>query len=152
MRRNTGLWPLLLIVALLAFGVHTRDASAQLPVALSNTVDAGALPHVFLSTAAVYTAEIKGSTGIVWDVDCWNTDTGDVMVRLYDQTGAPGTGDGANIKMRILVPASQDHVSVALPNGRRFTTGIGIRATKGIGNTDATALVADTAGCNIGFQ
>ena len=142
------------VVALLLAG---SVVLAQLPVDIravsgSAAIQAGTTPYVFLSTSAVLTAQIKGAPGLVWHVVCWNSDTGNAWVRLYDQTGAPAAGDGANIKVRILLPANSSHVPVSFPNGVTFATGIGIRATKAVGNTDTTALVADTSGCNVGYN
>jgi len=118
----------------------------------SDAIGAGTTPYVFLSTAAVLTAQIKGTPGMVWDLDCWNTDSAPAYVRLYDQVGAPGSGDGGNIKWRGVIPPNTSGFLKSMPNARTFAAGIGIRVSGGVANTNATPLVADTVGCNLGFN
>lgn len=112
--------------------------------------------HPFLSTAAVYTAQIKGSAGIVWAVDCWNNGTDTAWVRLYNQTGAPATTDGANISWRFPVPPASSGVASGFlkltGNGMNFGTGIGIRVTEAVADNDATALNANEVGCTVEYQ
>jgi len=48
----------------------------------SDAIGAGTTPYTFLQTsAAVLTAQIKGSPGMAWDVECWNTDTAPAYIR-----------------------------------------------------------------------
>ena len=119
----------------------------------SDAIGAGTTPYTFLQTsAAVLTAQIKGSPGMAWDVECWNTDTAPAYIRLYDQTGAPAAGDTGNIKWRSVIPPNTSGFLAAFPNARTFAVGIGIRVTGGVADNNATALVANTVGCNLGFN
>jgi hypothetical protein len=73
---------------------------------------------------------------------------------LYDQTGAPGTGDTANIKLRAFIPGDANAAGfvVPLPNAALFNIGIGIRVTGAVADNDNTALAANEVTCNVGYQ
>lgn len=141
------------LLALLLIGLPAV-AIAQQPVRVTNIQAVGASNYSFLSTAAVQAANIKSSAGTVWDVQCFNHGTTKAYIRLYNQTASPGTGDTANIVWRGTVPASADGGGfvVQFPNGRQFSTGIGIRVSGSGADNDATALVANDVRCNVGYQ
>lgn len=123
--------------------------TACTPVVASST-------YTFLSTAAVQAAQIKGSAGMVWAVICFNVGADTSHIRLYNQTGAPGTGDGANILWRAVIPPAASGVPGGFvyvsTNSINFGTGIGIRVSEGIANTDATALNVDGVTCTVEYQ
>lgn len=107
-----------------------------------------------LSTAAVYTAEVKGSAGQIYSVDIFNKGAAAVYARLYDQTGAPGTGDAANIIWRGIVPGNTAGAGFirTWPKGKSCATGIGIRVSGAIADNDATALAANEVTINVGYK
>lgn len=105
------------------------------------------------STAAVFTAQIKGSAGTLSSLTCFNNTNTKKYGRLYDQTGAPASTDTANIVFRFLIPADVasnggSGFTVPLPVGKNFATGIGIRLSGAVADNDATALVANDVVCN----
>lgn len=114
----------------------------------------GASNYTALSTAAVLAAEIKGSAGQVYDIECFNDGANEVFMRLYNQTGAPATTDTANIVWRGMIPgnAAGAGFTVTFPKGRAFATGIGIRVTGAVADNDATALTANEVMVNIGYK
>lgn len=147
-------WALLLLL------LGAMQAAAQIPPTRILCTGTDCTPIVpstlthFESTAAVQTAQIKGSAGILWGFWCYNlgaTDT--AYVKIYNQTGAPGTGDGANIVERLIVPP-ETFVSVGriYVNGANFGTGLGYRVTEAFISTDATALNAGEVGCTFDWQ
>lgn len=110
--------------------------------------------YSFLSTAAVLAAEIKGSAGQVYDIECFNRGANEVFMRLYNQTGAPGSGDTANIVWRGFIPGNAAGAGyvIPIPKGRVFSTGVGIRVTGDVADNDNTALAANEVACNIGYK
>lgn len=151
----------------LAFGQAAMNASLpvtvasnQPPIATNPQVgtSGGSTPYsTGLSTAAVFTAQIKGAAGQVYGLDCFNTGAAKRFVRLYDQTGSPGSGDAANIKWRGIIPADVANSGgsgflLPVPEGTVFATGIGIRITGLIADNDTTALAANEINCNARFK
>lgn len=114
----------------------------------------GATPYSALSTGAVLTAELKGSAGQVYGIQCFNNGAAEVFIRVYNQTGAPGTGDAANIIWRGIIPgnaAGAGHV-VSLSVGVACATGIGIRVSAAVADNDATALTANEVLVNVQYK
>lgn len=107
-----------------------------------------------LSTAAVYTAEVKGSAGQIYGVEIFNKGAAAVYARLYNQTGAPGSGDAANIIWRGIVPGSTTGSGFVKgwPNGKICSTGIGIRVSGAIADNDTTVLAANEVTINVGYK
>jgi hypothetical protein len=147
------------VLGLVFAAVAALALEAQQPVNVTKVNNAapvavGADPYSFLSTAAVQAAQIHGSSGWVWHIVCFNRGTAEVFLRLYDQTGAPGTGDTANIKLRAFIPGDANAAGfvVPLPNAALFNIGIGIRVTGAVADNDNTALAANEVTCNVGYQ
>lgn len=117
----------------------------------------GVDPYSALNTTSVVSAQVKGSSGQVYSFDITNTSTTPVYARLYNQTGAPASTDDANIKFRIAVPADASAMGAGFckvwPMGVQFATGIGIRVTGGVNDTDTTGLpAAGTIMVNVGYK
>jgi hypothetical protein len=110
------------------------------------------LPYSFLSTAAVQAAAIKASAGQVYALHFFNLNAAAVYVRLYNQTGSPGTGD--TVVYRALIPGNTAGAGfvVPIPPGVAFTTGIGIRVTAAVADNDNTALAANTVMGNVFYK
>ncbi len=110
--------------------------------------------YSFLSTAAVQAAEIKSSAGQVYGIEFFNKSASIAYVRLYNMTGIPGTGDAANIVWRGMIPAntSASGFVKAWPNGKKFTTGIGIRVSLAVADNDSTVLGANDVMGNVGYK
>ncbi len=108
----------------------------------------------FLSTGAVQTTEVKGSAGQVYSIEFFNITSTPVYVRLYNQTGAPASTDGANIKWRGIVPGNTagGGFVVRWEKGLACSTGIGFRCTSLIADNDTTVLVANSVIGNIEYK
>ncbi len=108
----------------------------------------------FLSTAAVQSTAIKASAGQVYSMEFFNIGSTPMYVRLYNQTTAPGSGDGANIVWRGMIPGNTAGAGFVKTwdKGLEFSTGIGMRCSGGIADNDATALAANTIIGNVGYK
>jgi hypothetical protein len=113
----------------------------------------GTSSYSALSTAAVLTAEIKGSAGKVFSVQIFNINAAARYVRLYNQTGAPASTDAANIVWRGIIPGNTAGAGfvVQFPKGKQFATGIGIRASAAVADNDTTALAANELTSNVDY-
>ena len=107
-----------------------------------------------LSTAAVLAANIKASAGQVYSIQCFNNGANEVFIRLYNQTGSPGTGDAANILWRGMIPgdAAGNGFAIVFPKGKVFSNGIGVRVSGAVADNDNTALAANELMVNVGYK
>jgi hypothetical protein len=114
----------------------------------------GYTPYAALSTAAVLTAEIKGSAGKIASLQCFNNGANEVFIRLYNQTGAPGSGDAANIVWRGMIPgnAAGAGFSIPIPIGIACATGIGVRVSGAVADNDTTVLAANEVMVNVQYK
>ena len=105
----------------------------------------GCLTNSQLSTAAVISTAVKASPGQVYGIHCFNNGANEVFLRLYNQTTAPAGTDNANIVYRAMIPGNAAGAGfvVNLPQGIEHATGIGLRVTGAVGDTDTTVLAAN---------
>ena len=120
------------------------------------TTTGGTTGYSVISTAAVLAAEIKGSAGNVYSIQAFNINAAARYVRIYNQTGAPGSGDAANIVWRGMVPGNTAAAGYTIPvggsKGIACATGIGIRASAAIADNDTTALAANELIFNVQYK
>jgi len=121
---------------------------------LQPAIGGGCSVYSFLSTAAVQAASIKASPGQVYGLTFTNPSATIAYVRLYNQTTSPATTDNANIVYRTAIPGNTTGTGLVLPvtQGLQFTTGIGIRVTAAVSDTDATALAANVVLGNVFYK
>ncbi len=127
----------------------TTNAVQQIP-----GTSGGLSTTSFISTAAVQTTQIKGSAGQIYAIEFFNVGAAAVYVRLYNQTGAPASTDGANIIWRGMVPgntAGSGFVK-SWPQGIACGTGIGWRVTGAVADNDTTVLAANQVFGNIEYK
>ena len=124
------------------------------PGSATAAFNGGESNYSFVSTGAVQAANIKASAGRVYGVEFFNNSASAVYVRLYNETGAPASTDVANILWRGMIPplANGGAIQVSWPNGLAFSTGIGVRVSTGIADTDTGALTASTVLGNVRYQ
>ena len=106
----------------------------------------GMSAYSVISTAAALSASIKASAGRVYAIFVFSLDATPVYVRLYNQTTAPASTDTP--VLRAAVPSNATAANGAGTNmtfagGMAFSTGVGIRATTGIADSDVGALTAN---------
>jgi hypothetical protein len=126
---------------------------AQVVAPIAHTVG-GTTPYSALSTGAVLTAEVKGSAGQIYSVQCFNNGANEVFIRLYNQTGAPASTDGASIIWRGMIPgnAAAAGFVVSIPLGIACATGIGVRVSAAVADNDTTALTANEVMVNVQYK
>ena len=158
----SGLQAVKAVISAYSAGVVSVTARAVVPgnggiVQVAAAVTGGASNYTTGWSSAAVTAEvIKGSPGMVYDIQCFNVGANEVYARLYNQTGTPGTGDGANIIWRGAIPGNDSSdgggYSVSFPMGRYLSSGIGIRVSAAVADNDATVLTASEVVCNVGYK
>lgn len=117
------------------------------------TTTGGVSIYSFLSTAAVQSAQIKGSAGQAYGIHFFNNTATIAYVRLYNQTGAPASTDTANIVWRGMIPANTNATGFLVHmEGTAFSTGIGIRVTAAVADNDTTALAANAVMGNVLYK
>jgi hypothetical protein len=106
----------------------------------------------FQTSGAVIAAAVKASAGQVYSIEVYNINATAVYVRLYNQTASPGTGD--TVVWSGIVPGNTAGAGFvkSWPQGMAFSTGIGVRVTNAIADTDNTALTANTVMLNVEYK
>lgn len=138
----------------LTVGSHAVTNAGTFAVQQTTGTSGGTLLNSQLSTAAVISTSVKASAGQVYGIHCFNNGANEVFLRLYNQTGAPAGGDNANIVYRAMIPGNTAGAGfvVNIPPGMEFSTGIGVRVTGAVGDTDTTALTANEVMVNILYK
>ncbi len=97
---------------------------------------------------------VKASAGQVYGLHCFNNTSTIAYGRLYNQTTAPASTDNANILYRFTIPANTNAAGfvVPIPDGLAFATGIGLRVTGAVADTDTTALAANQITMNVLYK
>lgn len=138
--------------------VHIDDNSGSLTidgnVGTLPLTSGGLSAYTALSAGAVLTAQIKGSAGQIYGIEVFNTNASARFVRLYNQTGAPGSGDAANIIWRGFIPGNATGTGfvVRWPHGLACATGIGIRASAAVADNDTTVLGTNDLTFNVSYK
>jgi hypothetical protein len=95
-----------------------------------------------LLTADTNLVSVKASAGVVGHLSVYNDSATKFYLKLYNKTSAPVLASDTP-EMTIPVPAGS-HVPVNCgPFGLRFATGIALAVTRGIADTDTTAVTAN---------
>jgi hypothetical protein len=101
----------------------------------------GGLPHSFhlVSAGSTNANNVKASPGQVYGWSIFNNAVYPVYVKLYDTAGTPTAGTGVVQTIGVQAGTGRDF---SLDSGIAFGTGIGLTITKGIADSDATAVLA----------
>lgn len=133
---------------LLATTANVNVANSPLVTPAPNTATGAATFLRRLLTADSNLAAIKASAGVVNTLSILNDSATKFYVKLYNLAVAPTLASSVPV-MTIPVPAGA-HVPIDCgPYGIRFPTGIALAVTRGIADTDATALVANDGVINM---
>lgn len=116
----------------------------------------GADAFSFITTTAANSTgrPIKAAAGQVYNLAMFNTSSTPVYGRLYNQTTTPASTDDANIKWRFVIPGSTAGAGFveSFPLGLAFGTGVGIRLSAGVADTDTTVLSSSPTYGNVGYK
>ena len=92
---------------------------------------------------------VKSSGGEVGGWFLSNNASSPRYVKLYDKAAAPTSGDTP--KLTLLVPAGSA-ANVIAPAGIDFTSGIGVRVTTGVADSDTGAPTANDVVVNLLYK
>lgn len=115
----------------------------------------GGLTTFFLQPAATTNStSVKASAGQVYWILAENNSATVNYLRLYNSAGAPTCSSATGLITQVQIPASTavGGVTVALPYGIPFSSGIGICVTSGYATTDTNNATATAISLTIGYQ
>jgi len=112
----------------------------------------GLSTYSFLSTNAVQSANIKSSAGMLYSVEFFNVSATPVFVRVYNKA-TTDDGSGTPIE-RWMIPGNTAGAGFVKEwvKGIECSSGITIRVTSAIADSDSTALTANTILGNIEYK
>ena len=138
-----------------------QPTAANLNATVTGTVAAnpaaaatgGATPYHLVSAATTNATSVKGSSGTVYDMQCFNTNAEARFLKFYDKATAPTVGTDVPVKV-IMMPGNSSGAgaTAAFPVGINFANGIAIAITAGIADTDATAVGAGDCVVNFDYK
>ena len=136
-----------------AIPAGTNTIGGVVPVAAAA---GGATSTFAIPPATPAGASIKASAGTVYGVQLGSIQATAAFLKLYDTAGTPTCGTGTPIAV-FIIPAANPNVNgggsnIALPVGKKFTTGIGYCVTGGLPNADTTAVTAASVTINIDWN
>jgi hypothetical protein len=112
----------------------------------------GGLSHKhFVAAASDNATSLKGSAGQVYSVDVFNNAAYPVYLKLYNSASSP-TGCAATNLFKVVGVQSGTQHTVASEEGFAMGTGIGYCLTKGIADSDDTAVLLSDASADIGYK
>ncbi len=94
---------------------------------------------------------IKTSAGQVMGLHLGNSDTIGYYARLYNLATAPAASDSASIKERFYIPAG-DTCNFVVNPGAQYGTGIGIRLSGGIADSDTVSVAGSKVLVTVRYQ
>lgn len=109
--------------------------------------------YSFLSTAAVQAVTVKGSPGILYAMQFFNSGATPQFSRLYNMSTTPATTDTP--VWRGMIPGNTGAAGfvVVLPErGMAFTLGISLRVTGAVADNDNTSLSANAIMGNLQYR
>lgn len=101
----------------------------------------GATPYHLISAATTNATSVKASAGQVYSVTAFNTNASPRYLKFYDLATSPTVGTTAVVQT-YLIPGntSGSGLTLALPVGMNFASGIALAITGGIADADTTAI------------
>lgn len=119
----------------------TGGSQKSIPVAGTS---GGATPYHLISAASTNATSVKGSAGQVYSVTAFNTNASARFLKLYDKATAPSVGTDTPVQT-YLIPgnASGAGLTLALPVGMGFSSGVALAITGAMPDSDTTAIGAN---------
>ena len=94
---------------------------------------------------------LKASAGQVYSIDVYNNAGYPVYLKLYNSASSPTGCAATNLFKVVGVQSGTQHI-LQSEQGWAFGSGIGYCLTKGIADSDDTAVVASDATVDIGYK
>ncbi len=98
----------------------------------------GATPYKLVSAASTNATSVKASAGQVYSIVATNSNAAARYLKLYNKASAPTVGTDTPVQVYML-PAGGG-VSITLPVGMIFATGIALATTTGAADSDTGAV------------
>lgn len=131
--------------------VNCTGCSAASTVSLVPQTTGGLSTKHFVAAASDNATNLKGSAGQVYSIDVYNNAAYPVYFKLYNASSSP-TGCGATNLFKVVgVQSGTQHI-LQSEEGWAMGTGIGYCLTKGIADSDDTAVLVSDASVDIGYK
>ena len=116
-------------------------ASDQSAIQIKLGAAGGATPYNRISAATTNATSVKGSAGTITSLVAMNNHaTNFAYLKLYNKASAPTVGTDTPVQTYMLAPKSG--ITLAIPSGMAFATGIALAITGVITVADTTAVAA----------
>ena len=131
--------------------VNCTGCSAASTVSLVPQTTGGLSTKHFVAAASDNATNLKASAGQVYSIDVYNNAAYPVYLKLYNSASSP-TGCGATGLFKVVgVQSGTQHV-LQSEEGWAMGTGIGYCLTKGIADSDDTAVLVSDATVDLGYK
>lgn len=128
---------------------NTANTTAWLVQPVAGT-SGGSTPYHLLSANSNNATSLKASAGLVYGYSFSSTNASARWVKFYDKASAPAPASDT-VKWAVEVPGNAV-VSVSIPEGMGFTTGIAFAAVTGSSDTDNTSVGAGDLSIDIRYK
>jgi|HubBroStandDraft_2_1064218.scaffolds.fasta_scaffold12629_3 hypothetical protein len=144
-------------------GAAQLDASGRLLVDCATGCSAGGtislVPHTsgglttkhFVAAASDNATNVKSSAGQVYNIHVYNNAAYPVYLKLYNASSSP-TGCAATNLTKVIGVQAGTELNLNSEEGFAFGTGIGYCLTKGITDTDDTAVLLSDATVDVAYD
>jgi len=131
--------------------VNCTGCSAASTVSLVPQASGGLSAKHFVAAASDNATNLKASAGQVYSIDVFSNAAYPVYLKLYNSASSP-TGCGATNLFKVVgVQAGTQHI-LQSEEGWALGTGIGYCLTKGIADSDDTAVLLSDATVDLGYK
>jgi hypothetical protein len=98
----------------------------------------GATPYKLVSAASTNATSVKASAGQIYSITAMNTNAAVRYLKLYNKASAPTVGTDTPVQVYALPPSGG--ITLSIPVGMAFATGIALATTTGAADSDNTGV------------
>jgi hypothetical protein len=120
-------------------------------VSLAPQTTGGLSTKHFVAAASDNATNVKASAGQVYSIDAYNNAAYPVYFKLYNASASP-TGCGATALFKVVGMQAGTQHTLQTEEGWAMGTGIGYCLTKGIADSDDTAVLLSDATIDLGYK
>ncbi len=131
--------------------VNCTGCSAASTVSLVPQTTGGLSTKHFVAAASDNATNVKGSAGQVYSIDIYNNAAYPVYFKLYNSASSPTGCAATNLFKVVGVQSGTQHI-LQSEEGWAMGTGIGYCLTKGIADSDDTAVLLSDATVDLGYK
>lgn len=131
--------------------LHTNSLGA-LQVAQNAHTNGGATPYMLISAASTNATSLKASAGQIYTIAAMNLNASPRYLKLYNKASAPTVGTDTPLQV-YMIPGNTagSGLTLSVPVGMEFGTGIAFAITTGIATSDTGAVAASEIVININY-